>query len=98
MIEIHPDILGAKAVERWLHALKALGYKPEWVFDQERDIPFRWRFLRPETPTMDELISDPRIQSEPKRPLMAFFSKNRAVRVPLSQKDSALPQRLGVDR
>ena len=94
VIEIHPDILGAEAVEQWLHALKALGYKPDWVFDQERDVPFRWRFLRPETPAMDELISDPRIHSEPKRPLMAFFSRNHSVGVPLSQTDSALPQHL----
>jgi FkbM family methyltransferase len=96
VIEIHPDILGAEAVERWLRALKALGYKPDWVFDQERDIPFRWRFLRPETPTMDELIADPRIQSEPKRPLMAFFSMNRAVRAPELHLDSALSERLAL--
>jgi hypothetical protein len=64
--------------------LKDLGYKPDWLFDQERDMPLRWRFLTPETPTMDELIADPRIHSEPQRPLMAFFSRDRNLSAPLA--------------
>lgn len=78
LVEIHPGIIGAQPVVQWLGTLKDLGYRPEWLFDQERDIPLRWRFLNPETPTMDELISDPRIHLEPKRPLMAMFSKDGA--------------------
>ncbi len=81
LIEIHPDLIGAHGVVQWLGALKDLGYRPEWLLDQERDIPLRWRFLRPETPTMDELICDPRIHFEPKRPLMALFSRDIASRL-----------------
>jgi FkbM family methyltransferase len=96
VIEIHPDIVGAEAVVNWLRALKDLGYKPDWLFDQERDIPLRWRFLRPETPTMEQLMSDPRIHSEPQRPLMAFFSKSRVVQPSAVHADSALSQRLAL--
>jgi FkbM family methyltransferase len=81
LIEIHPDLIGTEGVVEWLGSLKDLGYRPEWLFDQERDIPLRWRFLKPETPTMDELISDPRIHSEPKRPIMALFSRDTRVRL-----------------
>jgi FkbM family methyltransferase len=84
VIEIHPDIIGATGITQWLNALKDLGYKPDWLFDQERDMPLRWRFLTPETPTMDELIADPRIHSEPQRPLMAFFSRDRSLSAPLA--------------
>jgi hypothetical protein len=89
VIEIHPDIIGAKGVVQWLGALKDLGYRPDWLFDQERDLPLRWRFLKPETPTMDELISDPRIHSEPQRPLMAFFSRDARAHVCPLPTDSA---------
>jgi FkbM family methyltransferase len=88
LIEIHPDLIEAQAVVQWLGALKDLGYRPDWLFDQERDIPLRWRFLRPETPTMEGLMSDPRIHSEPKRPLMVLFSMNAAARRALSQAGS----------
>ena len=81
LIEIHPDLIGTPGTVKWLGELKELGYRPDWLFDQERDMPLRWRFLRPETPTMDELISDPRIHSEPKRPLMALFSRDMAARL-----------------
>ena len=79
LIEIHPDLIETRAVMNWLGQLEDLGYRPEWLFDQERDIPLRWRFLRPETPTMNELIYDPRIHSQLKRPLMALFSRNVVV-------------------
>jgi FkbM family methyltransferase len=88
LIEIHPDLIGTQGVVQWLCALKDLEYSPDWVFDQERDMPLRWWFLTPETPTMDELISDPRIHCEPKRPLMALFSRHVAERVPRVQSDS----------
>lgn len=81
LIEIHPDLIGTQGVVQWLRALKDAGYRPKWLVDQERDIPLRWRFLRPETPTMDELICDPRIHSEPTRPLMAFFSRDGRARL-----------------
>jgi len=54
-------------------------------------MPLRWRFLRPETPTMDQLISDPRIHSGPKRPLMALFSRDMAARLSQFRMDSANP-------
>ena len=81
LIEIHPDLIGTPRTMKWLSELQALGYRPDWLFDQERDMPLRWRFLRPETPTMDQLMADPRIHEEPKRPLMAFFSRNMASRL-----------------
>lgn len=90
LVEIHPDLLGAQRVVQWLGTLREFGYRPEWLFDQERDTPLRWRFLKPETPTMEELISDPRIHSEPKRPLMALFSRDAAVRPALLRKDLAV--------
>jgi FkbM family methyltransferase len=89
LIEIHPDLIGTPGTVKWLGELKELGYRPDWLFDQERDTPLRWRFLRPETPTMDQLISDPRIHSEPKRPLMAFFSRDMAARLSQFRMDSA---------
>jgi FkbM family methyltransferase len=89
LIEIHPDLIGTTGTVKWLGELKELGYRPDWLFDQERDMPLRWRFLRPETPTMDQLISDPRIHSEPKRPLMALFSRNMAARLSRLRMDSA---------
>jgi FkbM family methyltransferase len=81
LIEIHPDLIGTPRTVKWLGELQALGYRPDWVFDQERDMPLRWRFLRPETPTMDQLMADPRIHGEPKRPLMALFSRDMASRL-----------------
>ena len=81
LIEIHPDLIETRTVVKWLRELKDLDYRPEWLFDQERDMPLRWRFLRPETPTMDELIYDPRIHSQLKRPLMALFSRSIAGRL-----------------
>lgn len=89
LIEIHPDLIGTPGTVKWLGELKQLGYRPEWLFDQERDTPLRWRFLRPETPTMDQLISDPRIHSEPKRALMALFSRDMAARLSQFRMDSA---------
>jgi FkbM family methyltransferase len=90
LVEIHPDVVGTQRVVRWLRALRDLAYTPEWVFDQERDSPLRWRFLRPETPTMEQLISDTRIHAEPKRPLMALFSRTIAARVARFRPDSAV--------
>lgn len=88
LIEIHPDLIGTPGTVKWLGELKELGYRPDWLFDQERDMPLRWRFLRPETPTMDQLISDPRIHSEPRRPLMALFSRGMAARLSSFRMDS----------
>jgi len=70
--------------------LRDLGYRPDWVFDQERDSPVRWRFLRPETPTMEQLICDPRIHGEPRRPLMALFSRTIAGRMAVLRMDSGV--------
>ena len=89
LIEIHPDLIGTPGTVKWLVELKELGYRPDWLFDQERDVPLRWRFLRPETPSMDQLISDPRIHSEPRRPLMALFSRDMAARLSRLRMDSA---------
>lgn len=88
LIEIHPDLIGTAGTVKWLGELKELGYRPDWLFDQERDMPLRWRFLRPETPTMDQLICDPRIHSDPKRPLMALFSRDMAARLSSFRVDS----------
>lgn len=99
LIEIHPDLIGASGTVAWLNTLKELGYRPDWLFDQERDLPLRWRFLKPETPTMDELMSDPRIHREPKRPLMALLSRTMASRLSQLRTDSvpALLSAAGAD-
>lgn len=88
LIEIHPDLIGTLGTVKWLGELKELGYRPDWLFDQERDMPLRWRFLKPETPTMDQLMADPRIHEEPKRPLMALFSRDLAARLSTFRMDS----------
>jgi FkbM family methyltransferase len=90
LIEMHPDIVGTQAIVQWLRTLRDLGYRPDWVFDQERDSPVRWRFLRPETPTMEQLICDPRIHCEPRRPLMALFSRTIAGRMAVLRMDSGV--------
>jgi FkbM family methyltransferase len=72
LIELHPHIVGPQATVQYLRQLETLGYSPEWIVDQERDIPWRWLLLKPETPTMDDLISDWRINKHP-RSLTVMF-------------------------
>jgi hypothetical protein len=64
-------------MRQYLRELQALGYSPDWVLDQERDVPFRWRFLSPERLSMDELIGDWRINFYP-RSLMVMFARSLA--------------------
>ena len=88
LVEIHPDLIGALGTVAWLRNLKEMGYRPDWLFDQERDLPLRWRFLQPEAATMEQLMSDPRIHSKPQRPLMALFSRTMAARLSQFRTDS----------
>jgi FkbM family methyltransferase len=75
LVELHPDLVGASRIVEYLRSLENLGYGIEWLFEQERDLPLRWRFLKVERPTMDELMKDPRIREDP-RALTALFSKH----------------------
>lgn len=75
LVELHPDLLGKEIMVDYLSKLETLGYEVEWLFEQERDLPLRWRFLRIEKPTMDELKRDSRICLEP-RAMTALFSRN----------------------
>jgi FkbM family methyltransferase len=77
LIELHPAIVGQKALTEYLCELKSLGYEPEWLLDQERDIPLRWRCLTPEKITMAQLASDWRINSHP-RSLHVMFARTSA--------------------
>ena len=74
LVEIHPYLVGTAAIEKYLRTLEDLGYGIEWMVEQERDMPFRWRFLKVERPTMKELLNDPRVWEDP-RALTVLFSK-----------------------
>jgi FkbM family methyltransferase len=77
LIELHPQVVGAQAMISFLKKLQTLGYEPEWVLDNERDRPIRWRFLQTEKISMEELLSDSRITTDT-RTLMALLSNRRA--------------------
>jgi FkbM family methyltransferase len=74
LVELHPDLVGEQVTVEYLRTLRNLGYSVEWVFEQERDLPLHWRFLRIEKPTMSELTKDSRICSGP-RAMTALFSR-----------------------
>jgi FkbM family methyltransferase len=76
LVELHPHIVGKTALLAYLAKLQSLGYAPEWVFEQERDYPIRWKFIKPEHPTMAELMRDSRIQCD-MRSMTALFSPTR---------------------
>ena len=75
-------------MEKYLRALESMGYEIEWMVEQERDMPLRWRFLKVERPTMRELVADPRMWEDP-RALTVMFSKcapeNRPAPKPLRE-------------
>jgi FkbM family methyltransferase len=73
LIELHPDLVGPNATVEYLRTLKELGYAPRFVFEQERDYAIRWKFMKPECPTMHELMGHQLIVRDP-RALTAFFS------------------------
>jgi FkbM family methyltransferase len=74
LVELHPHIVGSDAMREYLARLAELGYSPEWVLDQERDVPLRWRFLKPEHISMCRLRDDWRINIHP-RSLNVFFGR-----------------------
>lgn len=76
LVELHPDLLGKPVIVEYLHSLENLGYGVEWLFEQERDLPLRWRFLKVEKPTMSELMDDSRICGDPPRAMTALFSRS----------------------
>jgi FkbM family methyltransferase len=75
LVEIHPHIVGAQSILKYLHSLERLGFGVEWLVEQERDVPWRWRLLKAERPTMAELMEDSRICQDP-RALMVLFSRD----------------------
>lgn len=81
LVELHPDLLGKGAMVNYLQVLADLGYRVEWLFEQERDMPLRWRFLRIERPEMNDLMKDSRICTDP-RAMTALFRRD------CSQRDS----------
>jgi hypothetical protein len=76
-VEIHPQIVGTEPMRQYLRELQDLGYSPAWILDQERDVPWRWRFLSPEKLSMQELIEDWRINIHP-RSLTVMFTRGLA--------------------
>lgn len=74
LVEIHPHIVGTSSIEAYLRSLEKMGYGIEWMIEQDRDVPLRWRFLKVERPTIEELIRDPRVW-EDARALTVLFSK-----------------------
>jgi FkbM family methyltransferase len=75
LVEIHPHIVGAQSILTYLHSLESLGFGVEWLVEQERDVPWRWHFLKVEQPTMAELMEDSRICQDP-RALTVLFSRD----------------------
>jgi FkbM family methyltransferase len=75
LVELHPDLLGKPVIVEYLRSLENLGYGVEWLIEQERDLPLRWRFLKVEKPTMSELMEDSRICQDP-RALTVLFSRD----------------------
>jgi FkbM family methyltransferase len=75
LVELHPDPVGTAAIVEYLRSLENLGYGVEWLIEQERDMPLRWRFLGVEKPTMSELMDDSRICGRDPRALTALFSR-----------------------
>ena len=76
LVELHPLLVGTPAMEKYLRTLESLGYGIEWMIEQERDMPFRWQFLKIERPTMRQLMNDPRVWEDP-RALTVMFCKCR---------------------
>jgi hypothetical protein len=66
-------------IVEYLRSLENLGYGVEWLIEQERDLPLRWRFLKVEKPTMSELMVDSRIGGDP-RAMTALFSPGYSTR------------------
>jgi len=79
LVELHPHVVGAEAMMGYLRQLKALGYELDWVLDNERDRPIRWRFLQAEKIRLEELLTDPRITTDA-RALMVLLARNVAKR------------------
>lgn len=84
LVEVHPHIVGPDATIRYLDRLNLLGYSVDWVIDQERDVPWRSRFLKPEQLSIEDLLSDWRIQTHP-RALTVMFQHETAA--PLASVD-----------
>ncbi len=74
LVELHPDVVGPDAIVEYLRTLDDLGYAPDFVFEQERDYAVRWKFVKPEHPSMRELMEHPLIVRD-HRALTALFSR-----------------------
>jgi hypothetical protein len=90
LIELHPQVVGAQAMVTFLKQLKALGYELEWVLDNERDRPIRWRFLRAEKISLEELLSDSRITTDA-RTLMVLLSNKVSSQLPVEPNSGWTP-------
>jgi FkbM family methyltransferase len=75
LVELHPHIIGTQPIVKYLRSLENLGYGVEWLIEQDRDVALRWRFLKAEKPTMNDLIGDPRICRDP-RAMTVLLSKD----------------------
>ena len=90
LVELHPHLTDAEAFLGYMKHLRALGYDLEWVVDNERDRPVRWRFARVEKITLEALLADPRMTTEP-RALMVLFSRDPANQIALESNFSETP-------
>jgi FkbM family methyltransferase len=77
LVEIHPHIVGAQSILKYLQSLERFGFEVEWLVEQERDVPWRWRLLKAERPTMAELMEDSRICQDPRALTVLFSRKSR---------------------
>jgi FkbM family methyltransferase len=79
LVELHPHIIGTQPIVEYLRFLNDLGYGVEWLIEQERDVALRWRFLKAERPTMNDLMCDSRISGDP-RAVTVLLTRDRADR------------------
>ena len=75
LIELHPQLVGPQAMVTFLKQLKGLGYELEWVLDNERDRPIRWRFLQAEKISLEELLNDSRITTDTRTLMVLLWNK-----------------------
>jgi FkbM family methyltransferase len=64
LMELHPGLARPEAIIGLLEQLDKLDYSVEYVVDRQRDFPWRAWCLHVETPSLAELMRDPRITVE----------------------------------
>jgi len=75
MIELHPQLIGGKAIRELIELLKSVNYKTCCAISKERDFPWNAPITAIESPTIEALQNDKRIIEE-NRGFMVFFESD----------------------